>query len=285
MLQTKKRNSFGFCLFLMLMSIMLMAISIMPITARAETQAETVTETEVKTPQEIIDNTIFLTYKKGDNPTNGKFIISCFYMPEEFYVEDYTYGIVLCPKDYVDRFIVNGDYLNEFEEQGVAISNIVAEVNMETPEGRIFRCGITNIYEQNLDRTFSFIFYAQDGDGNISYASPEYADYNSLKARDYSNDELLTMLGQRLSMDENFQSIIDKLAELVDSIWIYLVIAFAGFVVIGGVYVGVRIIVANKKEEKIDARNMLKGLFIGIIVMFVLAMAMPLLIKGLAAWL
>lgn len=281
MLQLKKRNSFITFLYLVLISLILMSVGLKPIIVKAETN----TESEIITPREIIENTEFLTYKKGEDAQNGKFMVACFYMPEEVYVAEYTYGVLICPKSYIDRFIVQGDYFNEFEEQGITIANIVATSNMQTPEGRMFRCGLVNISTENLDREFSFIFYATDADNAIAYSNPEYAIYNTLLAQDYSDAELVQMLGQKWSMNESFQIIVNNLSELIDTIWIYLVIACAAVIVVVGVYIGIRIIVANKKEEKIDASNMLKGLFIGVLVVFILAVAMPLLIKGLNAWL
>ena len=49
-------------------------------------------------------------------------------------------------------------------------------------------------------------------------------------------------------------------------------------------YVGIRIAVAHRNEEKINARDMVKSLVIGIIIIFVVAMGAPLLINGLSAW-
>ena len=42
--------------------------------------------------------------------------------------------------------------------------------------------------------------------------------------------------------------------------------------------------IAHKNEEKINARDMVKNLIIGIIIIFVVAMGAPLLINGLSAW-
>ena len=86
------------------------------------------------------------------------------------------------------------------------------------------------------------------------------------------------------SLNENLQEIINKLSELMDSFWIYIVMALAAVVVIWGAYVGIRIAVAHRNEEKINARDMLKNLLIGIIVIFVIAVGAPLLINGLSAW-
>ena len=86
------------------------------------------------------------------------------------------------------------------------------------------------------------------------------------------------------SLNENLQEIINKLSELMDSFWIYIVIALAAVVVIWGAYVGIRIAVAHRNEEKINARDMVKNLIIGIVIIFVVAMGAPLLINGLSAW-
>lgn len=86
------------------------------------------------------------------------------------------------------------------------------------------------------------------------------------------------------SLNENLEEIINKLSELMDSFWIYIVMALAAVVVIWGAYVGIRIAVAHRNEEKINARDMVKNLIIGIVIIFVVAMGAPLLINGLSAW-
>ena len=86
------------------------------------------------------------------------------------------------------------------------------------------------------------------------------------------------------SLNENLQEIINKLSELMDSFWIYIVMALAAVVVVWGAYVGIRIAVAHRNEEKINARDMVKNLVIGIVIIFVVAMGAPLLINGLSAW-
>ena len=86
------------------------------------------------------------------------------------------------------------------------------------------------------------------------------------------------------TLNENLQGIVDKLATLMDSFWIYIVLAMAAVVVVWGAYIGIKIAVAHRNEEKINARDMVKSLIIGIIIMFVIAMGAPLLINGLSAW-
>ena len=85
-------------------------------------------------------------------------------------------------------------------------------------------------------------------------------------------------------LDENLAEIVAKLQSLIDSFWIYVVLALAGVVVIWGAYIGIKIAIAHRNEEKINAKDMVKQLIIGIIIIFVVAMGAPLLINGTSAW-
>lgn len=94
------------------------------------------------------------------------------------------------------------------------------------------------------------------------------------------NFNLLTETG----LDSNLAEIVAKLQSLMDSFWLYIVIALAAVVVIWGAYIGIKIAIAHRNEEKINARDMIKNLVIGIVIIFVVAMGAPLLINGLSAW-
>ena len=94
----------------------------------------------------------------------------------------------------------------------------------------------------------------------------------------------MTDLFLAATLNENLQEIVTKLSELMDSFWIYIVMALAAVVVVWGAYVGIRIAVAHRNEEKINARDMVKNLVVGIVIIFVVAMGAPLLINGLSAW-
>lgn len=86
------------------------------------------------------------------------------------------------------------------------------------------------------------------------------------------------------TLDDSLAEIVSKLQTLMDSFWNYIVMALAAVVVVWGAYVGIKIAIAHKNEEKINARDMVKNLIIGIIIIFVVAMGAPLLINGLSAW-
>ena len=71
---------------------------------------------------------------------------------------------------------------------------------------------------------------------------------------------------------------------MISETYLFLfVMALAAVVVIWGAYVGIKIAIAHKNEEKINARDMVKNLIIGIVIIFVIAMGAPLLINGLSA--
>ena len=86
------------------------------------------------------------------------------------------------------------------------------------------------------------------------------------------------------TLNESLGGIVTTLNELMDSFWIYIVLAMAAVVVVWGAYVGIKIAIAHRNEDKINSRDMIKNLIVGIVIMFVIAMGAPLLIEGLGAW-
>ena len=94
----------------------------------------------------------------------------------------------------------------------------------------------------------------------------------------------MTNLLAAATLNESLEVIVAKLSELMDSFWIYIILAMAAVVVVWGAYIGIKVAIAHRNEDKINARDMVKSLIIGIIIMFVIAMGAPLLIEGLSAW-
>ena len=86
------------------------------------------------------------------------------------------------------------------------------------------------------------------------------------------------------TLDSNLEKITNSLSTLIKSFWKYAVIILAVAVIIWGIYIGIKIITANKRDEKVNAKGMVKSLIIGIVIIFVIAVGGPLLIKGLEAW-
>lgn len=95
---------------------------------------------------------------------------------------------------------------------------------------------------------------------------------------------MFNLLAADEGLNGSLAQIVGKLQSLMDSFWIYIVLALAAIVVIWGAYIGIKIAIAHRNEEKINARDMVKNLIIGIVIIFVVAMGAPLLINGLSAW-
>lgn len=234
--------------------------------------------------QQIVDSSLFITYRKGDLPDRGKYIMACYYVPKSVYNPNYVYGALIFPKDYSDRFGLTSDYMKKAQEQGVAIGGVENPTPIVQDDGYGFNCGIVNIRESNLPRTFAFIFFVRDSQGNYAYGTPNFAAYNTLDASELTMEEYIAITNSVVDMNSSFQGIVEKIEELTDAIWIYLLIAFGSIVIVWGSYIGIKIIIAKKNEEKINSRDMIKRLIIGIVVMSIIAVCCPLLISGLSHW-
>lgn len=277
----KKKNLF----FYQLLLFIILSFSFIIPNSIVNVKAETMEEQTSISVEQIIEKTTFVTFRKGDETSRyGRNMFACFYVPNSVYESSYTYGLVLFPKDYGEKLGINSDYLKKAEELNIYIANIPAPSSVETSNGRLFKCGLANILDQNIERTFSFIFYAQDTNGNIAYSKPQFAAWATLDAEEYTDAQVIAMIEGRVTMETSFGTIVEKIAELVNSFWIYIVLAMGTVVVVWSSYLGIRIAIAKRKEEQINARGMIKNLVVGIIVMFTIAMAIPLLINGLSWW-
>ena len=73
------------------------------------------------------------------------------------------------------------------------------------------------------------------------------------------------LLAAEEGLNGSLAEIVNKLKGLMDSFWLYIVLALAAVVVIWGAYIGIKIAIAHRNEEKINARDMVKNLIIGIV--------------------
>ena len=279
-----KKSSSMLCILLMILALALAMV--MP-TSWVNAKAETLEEEEQITVETIVDNCVFITFTKGESEAKGQYIYACYFVPEEYYDSSLSYGVVVFPRWFAERYGVTGNYIAEYEALGMKDSLALLEV--ESPVlfygGRLLKCGIWGIPETGEDIELSYIFFVQDAEGNYGYSAPHHAAYATLIAEDYTSAQIAEMIGQRVQMETSFKQIIVKLSELVDSFWVYIVIGCTSVVVIWGAYIGIKIAVARRREEQIDARGMVKNLIIGIVIVAVIAVGAPLLINGLSSWL
>ena len=236
--------------------------------------------------QNNVDNSVFITFAKGASADKGQYIYGCFYVPDTVYDSSLEYGVVVFPRWFAERYGITGNYIEEYTAIGMydSLAIMVVPNPSSISEGKILKCGIVNIPEAGANMELSFIFFVRDSEGNIAYEIPRHAAYATLLAEDYTYNELAKMIGQRVKTESSFGQIVTKIDELIDCVWVYVVIALASVVVVWGAYIGIKIIIANKNDEKINARDMVKQLIVGIVIMFVLAVGLPLLINGLISW-
>lgn len=231
--------------------------------------------------QDVINASLFLEYKKGEDDEHGKFIVSCWYIPTEYLISEFSYGVVIFPKLYMERFEVYDNFMENFTAQGKNFLDVKAPLE-NMPNG-LCKCGIARILEKNTSLEFTFVLYVTDGN-STAYSEPHFGTYNNMRTREYTNTELMSIARRKLGMRDSFNEIIIKLNELIDAVWIYMVMGFTAIISVWGAVIGIKIAVARKNEEKINARGMLKSLVIGVVILFVISFALPLLIKGLANW-
>ena len=242
-------------------------------------------ETEI-TLEEITENVVFIAHKKGYSEEKRNILGAAFYLPEEYYFSEYTYGVAVFPEWFIKRYELYGDYFARKENDGLSIMNIQG-ISGPSNGYRITVYNVVNLPDSLKDTKICFAFYVKDEDGNIAYTKPYGAKINETELTNVTNAQWESLLQKRfreLEMQGQFEIITEKLNELAEKVWIYSIIVFSAVVVVWGAYIGIRIAVAKKNEQLINAKGMLKGLVIGIIVMAILAVGAPLLIKGLAAW-
>ncbi len=279
--QNKRVRTFFLCIILFFMSYSLIFSGGMMKKASAETTTD-----NQQVLQNIVDNSVFISFSKGEKAKYGQYIFACFYVPNTVYDASFEYGVLVFPKRFSEKYGITGNYIEEYTAIGMgdSLSIILVPNPGSSNDGKLIRCRITDIPENGEDIELSFILFVRDGKGNIVYDIPRYAAYSDPLIGDYTSNELLDMIDERVTTENSFRAIITKINELVDSIWSYIVIGFAAVVVVWGACIGVRVSVAKRNEEQINAKGMVKNLIIGIVVMFVIAVGAPLLINGLSNW-
>lgn len=238
------------------------------------------------TVEEAANGIVFITFKKGTSEERGNYLGASFFYPDEYYEDEYEYGIAVFPEKFIERYELYGDYIARKEAEGIAISLSVGNGG-RVEDGRLMSYNISHIPDTALGMRLAFVSFVRSADGTVAYRDPVISSFNEATLEDPTTETLVSLAKDRqkeIAMNGQFEIIVDKLSELVDSVWIYLVIGAAAIVVVWGAYIGIRIVVAKKNEEQINARGMVKGLIIGIVIAFVLAGGVPLLIKGLSAW-
>ncbi len=94
---------------------------------------------------------------------------------------NYDYGMIILPHDYLSTYGVNANYVNEFADRKVEIINLNCAVNHGDIDGDLIddyyiQGSLTDIKYKNLSRNFTAIGYVKDSNGNYLYTAPVKAD-------------------------------------------------------------------------------------------------------------
>lgn len=81
-----------------------------------------------------------------------------------------------------------------------------------------------------------------------------------------------------------FDGVVTKIKSLIEMIQVPLIAIIAAVLGIWGIYIAVKIAIANKNEDKVNAKEMVKQLAIGIIIGAVVMAIGPLIINILNVW-
>ena len=238
------------------------------------------------TIEEVADGIVFITFKKGTSEERGNYVGASFFFPNECFESEYEYGVAVFPEKFIARYELYGDYIARKEADDISIALIIGSGG-SVENGRLSSYNIINIPDAGLGMRLVFVFFVRNSDGEVAYKEPVISSFDEAKLENPTTEKLLSLAGERqkeIAMNGQFAVIANRLSELVDSVWIYLGIGASAVVIVWGAYIGIRIAIAKKNEEKINAKGMIKGLVIGIVIAFVLAGGLPLLIKGLSAW-
>lgn len=86
------------------------------------------------------------------------------------------------------------------------------------------------------------------------------------------------------ALDQPLGEFADKMSELIDSFWWLFLTLAAVLIVAWGAYVGIKYVIAQRNEQKVEARDLIKQLLIGILIIVAITVGGPLIVKGLSAW-
>ena len=76
----------------------------------------------------------------------------------------------------------------------------------------------------------------------------------------------------------------ERMSALIDSFWWLFLTLAAVLIVAWGAYVGIKYVIAQRNEQKVEARDLIKQLLIGILIIVAITVGGPLIVKGLSSW-
>ena len=231
------------------------------------------------THNEMTDGEVqFIGFTKYSSESDGE-CITALNLISEIPAEDNILKVFAISEAEMRENKISESELGEINEKS---EYLLETIKSNATAGSLYRATLRQV-EVGSDYYFAtFMYNDEDGYRFCYYNKTNYHSIvtNNIAATQFNGVD--PKLGT--SVGESLETAITRLKKLVDSIWVYIVIGFAAVVIVWGSVIGVKVIVAKRREEKVNSRGMLMRLAVGTIIMAVIAVSAPLVINGLSAW-
>lgn len=127
------------------------------------------------------ENITFIGFNKQSTEENGLQICANYYIPDEYYLSENSYGVLICPQSVLEKNGITGNWKEESAANGDVMVNIVATTTYNVEGGHLVRFSLSNIPEAGADMLVFFINYVENNEtSEIAYGVGANASYNGL---------------------------------------------------------------------------------------------------------
>ena len=138
-------------------------------------------DTTSPTVNDCAENITFIGFNKQSTEDKGMQICANYYIPEEYFIADYSYGALICPQSVLEKNGITGNWKEESAAHDNVMVDVVANSFVEVHGGRLMRLVLANIPETGADMLVFFINYVENtATGEIAYGVGANASYNGL---------------------------------------------------------------------------------------------------------
>lgn len=146
-------------------------------------------DTTTPTVKQCAENITFIGFNKQHTEENGMQICANYFVPNEYFISDYTYGALVCPQSVLEKNGITGNWKEESAAHDNAMVDIVGANTYTAHGGHLIRLVLANIPEGGTDMLIFFINYVENtATGEIAYGVGANASYNGLSINNQTVD-------------------------------------------------------------------------------------------------
>ncbi len=141
------------------------------------------------TVNDCAENITFIGFNKQFTEDKGMQICANYYIPDEYFIADYTYGAMVCPQSVLEKNGITGNWKEESAAHDNIMSEVVGSSTIAVSGGRLMRLTLANIPEAGADMLIFYINFVENtATGEIAYGVGANASYNGLSIDNQSVD-------------------------------------------------------------------------------------------------